>query len=78
MSVRDLEKEISLEEIPKKQHQDRMVDKTSMRSTIYERLMREKVGTKVKIKKQKIEIPFDSEKDLERILEILGIRVEGA
>lgn len=78
MSVRDLEKEISLEEIPKKQHQDRMIDKTSMRSTIYERLMREKVGTKVKIKKQKIEIPFDSEKDLERILEILGIRVEGA
>ena len=78
MSVRDLEKEISLEEIPKKQHQDRMVDKISMRSTIYERLMREKVGTKVKIKKQKIEIPFDSEKDLERILEILGIRVEGA
>ena len=39
--------------------------------------MREKVGTKVKINKKKIEIPYDSDKDLERILEILGIKVEG-
>ena len=38
--------------------------------------MREKVGTKIKIKNKKIEIPFDSERDLERILEILGIGVE--
>ena len=37
--------------------------------------MREKIGTKVKINKNKIEIPFDSEKDLERILEILQIEV---
>ena len=49
----------------------------SIQNTIYERLMREKVGTKVKIKTKKIEIPYDSEKDLERILEILGIRIEG-
>ena len=39
--------------------------------------MREKIGTKVKINHRKIEIPFDSDKDLERILDILGIKIEG-
>ena len=39
--------------------------------------MREKIGTKVKISSKKIEIPFDSDKDLERILEIIGINVDG-
>ena len=39
--------------------------------------MREKIGTKVKIKSNKIEIPFDSEKDLERILEIINISIDG-
>ena len=77
MSVRELEKEIQASDIPKKQHQYRVQETKSIRNTIYERLMREKVGTKVKINKKKIEIPYDSEKDLERILEILGIRIEG-
>ena len=48
-----------------------------LKINIYERLMREKVGTKVKIKAKKLEIPFDSDEDLERILETLGIKVEG-
>ena len=39
--------------------------------------MLEKIGTKVKISNKKIEIPFDSEKDLERILEIINIEIEG-
>lgn len=43
---------------------------------IYENIMRDKIGTKVKISNKKIEIPFDSEKDLERILEIINIEVE--
>ena len=77
MSVRELEKEIQASDIPKKQHQYRVQETKSIRNTIYERLMREKVGTKVKITKKNIEIPYDSEKDLERILEILGIRIEG-
>ena len=38
--------------------------------------MREKIGTKVKISSKKIEIPFDSEKDLERILEIIDINID--
>ena len=44
---------------------------------IFENAMREKIGTKVKIKNNKIEIPFDSEKDLERILEIINISIDG-
>lgn len=38
-------------------------------------IMREKIGTSVKISNRKIIIPFDSEKDLERILEILKIEI---
>ena len=38
--------------------------------------MRELIGTKVNIKEKKIEIPFDSEKDLERILDILNIKID--
>ena len=67
ISVRDLEKIITEEDLPK----------TSIRNAIYERIMREKIGTKVKINHRKIEIPFDSDKDLERILDILGIKIEG-
>ena len=78
LSVRSLESIINEEAIPKRTKQDRFIKETkSIQNTIYERLMREKVGTKVKIKTKKIEIPYDSEKDLERILEILGIRIEG-
>jgi hypothetical protein len=39
--------------------------------------MRDVIGTKVQISKNKISIPFDSDKDLERILEILNIDIEG-
>ena len=44
---------------------------------IFEDIMRDKIGTKVKIGNKKIEIPFDSDKDLERILEIINIEIEG-
>ena len=77
LSVRDLEKTIQEGTLPKYREQDRVKETKSIRNTIYEKIMREKVGTKVKIKTKKIEIPYDSEKDLERILEILGIRIEG-
>ena len=77
LSVRDLEKTIQEGSLPKYREQERVKETKSIRNTIYEKIMREKVGTKVKIKTKKIEIPYDSEKDLERILEILGIRIEG-
>ena len=39
-------------------------------------VLREKIGTTVKVNNKNIIIPFDSEKDLERILEIINIKVE--
>jgi len=77
ISVRDLEKIIAEEDLPKKNKIVRVTETRNIRNAIYERVLREKVGTKVKIGTKKIEIPFDSDKDLERILDILGIRIEG-
>lgn len=77
ISVRDLEKIIAEEDLPKKNKIVRIADTRSIRNSIYERILREKIGTKVKINNRKVEIPFDSDKDLERILDILGIRIEG-
>lgn len=37
--------------------------------------MTDKLGNRVRIKNKKVVIPFNSEKDLERILEILNIEV---
>ena len=46
------------------------------RYQIYENTMRELIGTKVKISNRKVEIPFDSEKDLERILDISNVKID--
>ena len=75
LSVRELEKLISSSDLPKI---NKIVRKeTPIKYSIFENVMREKIGTKVKINNKKIEIPFDSEKDLERILEILNIEIDG-
>ena len=39
--------------------------------------MREKIGTRVTISAKKVTIPFDSDEDLARILEIIDIDVDG-
>ncbi len=77
LSVRDLEHLIAEENLPKKNKVLRKDAEQNIHYLIYEKVMREKIGTKVKIKEHKIEIPFDREKDLERILEILGIEISG-
>ncbi len=77
LSVRELERTIQEENLPKTYKISRKSTERSRYYSIYEKIMREKVGTKVKIKENKIEIPFDREKDLERILEILGIEITG-
>lgn len=46
------------------------------RYKIYQELISEKVNEKVKIKNNKVEINFDGEKDLLRILELLNIKVD--
>ena len=74
LSVREIEKLVSIEALPKKNKINRVSD---YHYTIYENIMRDKIGTKVKIGKNKIEIPFDSLKDLERILDIINIKIDG-
>ena len=76
LSVRETEKITSNNEIPKKKQQKRE-STYSAKHSIYEGIMREKIGTKVKISSRKIEIPFDSDSDLDRILDILGINIDG-
>ena len=75
ISVRELEKIISESDLPKV---NKIVKKEVPKHySMFENIMRDKIGTKVKIGNKKIEIPFDSEKDLERILEILNIEIDG-
>ena len=75
LSVRELEDIIndnnSVKKVPIKRHVQ--VDE---RHNVVQSIMREKIGTMVKINNNKIVIPYDSDKDLERILEILNIEIE--
>ena len=72
--MRELEKLCSMKSVGKKQPVTR-VNIKPLKFSIYESVMRDKIGTKVQINKNKILIPFDSEGDLARILEILDIDV---
>lgn len=76
LSVRETEKLTSAEEMPKK-NKIKREPVYNARHTIYETIMRERIGTKVKIGTKKIEIPYDSDNDLDRILDILGISMDG-
>jgi ParB family chromosome partitioning protein len=75
MSVRELEKLCSSEEISKKKPINRVIVRPTKYNS-YENIMRDKLGTKVMISKNKITIPFDSDGDLGRILEILKIDLD--
>ena len=75
LSVRDLEVISQDTGIKKTNPIKKSVNETSSRYRIYENTMREKVGSRVSIKSGKIIIPFDSDKDLDRIMEILDIEV---
>lgn len=70
LTVRDIE--IKTEEAPKKVKVTRHPKHTEY--DYVQDLMREKLDTKVKIKDKKIEISFNNEADLNRILEILNIK----
>ena len=76
ISVRELEALSREDNIIKKNKIVRTIE-VNPRFKIYESVLRDTVGTKVQISKNKISIPFDSDKDLERILEILNIDIEG-
>ena len=76
ISVRELET-LSKEENIIKKNKIVRVSTLNPRFKIYESVLRDVTGTKVQISKNKISIPFDTDKDLERILEILNIDIEG-
>ncbi len=73
LNVRDIERIVSGKEIIKRKP---MKEKNSDPKLImYERVISDKIGNKVKVNKNKIEITFDSIKDLERIMEIFDISI---
>ncbi len=76
ISVRELET-LSKEENVIKKNKIVRTSTLNPRFKIYESVLRDVTGTKVQISKNKISIPFDTDKDLERILEILNIDTEG-
>ncbi len=76
LSVRDTEKLINLENIPKKHNLNRK-EVYDIKYSIYENLCRERLGVKVKINNKKIEIPYKDEEELTKILEELNIYIEG-
>ena len=76
LSVRETESLTRNSDMPKK-NKIKREPVYNARHTIYESIMRERIGTKVKIGTKKIEIPYDSDNDLDRILDILGISMDG-
>ena len=73
LSVRSLESLVSNEEKPIKKKES-----TKVRKYAYlEESIREKLGTKVSIDNNKFQIIFNDDEDLERILQILNIKIEG-
>ena len=76
LSVRDTEKLINMENLPKK-HTITLNSTFDIKYSIYENLCRERLGVKVKINNKKIEIPYKDDEELTRILEDLNISIEG-
>ena len=77
LNVRTIENIARDEALPKinPQHTTKVSD--SNKYIIYENALREKTGTRAKIGNKKIEIPFNSTQELERILESINIEIEG-
>ena len=75
ISVRELEKLSREENMDKKKPIIR--ESKSNKQAVLENVLRDLVGTKVVISRNKISIPYDSEPDLLRILEILNVKIEG-
>ena len=75
LSVRELEKICALETMEKRQP----INRVRIRPIIYnnyENTLRDRLGCKVLISKDKITIPFDSDGDLARIFEIIGVDLD--
>ena len=72
LSVREVEELISASDYKKNApiKKTKEVDESHMH---LQSILREKIGTLVKVNKKNLVIPFENDKDLERILEILNI-----
>jgi ParB family chromosome partitioning protein len=75
LSVREIEKLSLSKDIPKKNPIKKAPVVLPTRHKVYENELREAIGNKVVVSKNKITIPFDSESDLDRIMEILNIEI---
>ena len=73
LNVRDIESIVNSVEIPKRNPIYR--EEKNPKIHIYESVISDKIGSKVKIKNNKLEISFNSIKDLERIMEIFNISI---
>ena len=75
LSVRELENIAREDNTPKRKPIVRERTRPYLYSS-YENILRDKLGVKVQISKDKISIPFDSDADLARIFEILNIELD--
>ena len=76
LNVRAIEQEIKKETDENTLFEFKQYD-TLNTNHIYEDAMREKFGIKVKITGKKIEIPYSSQLELQRILELMDVKIEG-
>ncbi len=76
ISVRNLENLLNNPNYLRKKPIIRAIKNANTKYNFVQEVLRDKIGTMVKINNKSIVIPFDSEKDLERILEILKIEVD--
>jgi len=73
LNVRDLESLVNNKDIVKRK--PIITEEKDPKYHMYERVISDKIGSKVSIKSNKVQITFDSIKDLERIMEILNISI---
>ena len=73
LSVRATEELANSDGITRKNHQVRKVSQNDYEYKELEETLKEKLGPKIKIKNNKLEISFSNKNDLNRILEIIGI-----
>ncbi len=80
-AIENITRDIHEQEIKKEKDENTLFEfkqyDTLNTNHIYEDAMREKFGIKVKITGKKIEIPYSSQLELQRILELMDVKIEG-
>ncbi len=80
-AIENITRDIHDQEIKKEKDENTLFEfkqyDTLNTNHIYEDAMREKFGIKVRITGKKIEIPYSSQLELQRILELMDVKIEG-